>query len=153
MSKRAIIWGANHFIDRIAIPSAAWIFWDKLFSEDVSFASGELAWTNCDGVVRKFTGSTQDPSRIHPTQKPVALYAWLLKNYAQPGQRILDTHLGSGSIAIACRNFGCALVATEIDADYFDAATQRISNAFAQGMLFSGNGKTEPQYEDAPLAL
>src|SRR5687768_3972942 len=107
VSDNQIIWGANHFIEKIALPSSCWIVWDKLNSGD--FADCELAYTSFKTAVRKFefmwNGMLQGDMknkevRIHPTQKPVKLYEWLLTNYAKPGQRILDTHLGSGSSAI-----------------------------------------------------
>ena len=134
VSERQIVWGANHFISRLAIDSPAWIVWDKDNSGD--FADCELAWTSFPTAVRKFkfrwNGMLQQDmankeQRIHPTQKPVALYRWLLKNYAKPGQRILDTHLGSGSIAIACDIEGFDLVGCEIDADYIKAARHRLA--------------------------
>lgn len=151
-SSNAIVWGANHFIERMPFRSAAWIFWDKLFSNDVSFAAGELAWTNCPGVVKKFTLSSADPSRIHPTQKPVALYKWLLANYAKPGQTILDTHLGSGSIAIACHYAGHHLTAIEKDEDYIKAALERYKRETAQMDMFAP--AVEPViYAQDPLDL
>lgn len=137
VSKNQIIWGANHFIERIALPSACWIVWDKLFSHDVSFAAAELAWTSFNSVTKKFTLSPADATRIHPTQKPIKLYEWLLTNYAKQGDKILDTHLGSGSHAIACNNLGFELTACELDKDYFDASVKRITQAMAQEQLFA----------------
>lgn len=138
VSSSQIIWGGNYF----PLPCArGWIFWDKGIDGDCSFADGELAWTNFDRVLRKapvrykgFLGS--DKTRIHPTQKPVALYEWLLTNYAKPGDRILDTHLGSGSSAIAAHNLGFDFVGTELDTDYYAAAVRRFEAHKAQGMLF-----------------
>ena len=104
------------------------------------FAAAELAWTSFDKVVKKFEMSRKAASLvggIHPTQKPVALYNWILANYAQPGQRVLDTHMGSGSIAIACHYFGAHLTACEIDADYYAAAMARIKRETAQTTLFT----------------
>lgn len=137
VSENQIIWGANHFIERIALPSSCWIVWDKLFSHDVSFAAAELAWTNFTSVTKKFSLSPADPSRIHPTQKPIKLYEWLLTNYAKQGDRILDTHLGSGSSAIACNNLGFEIVGCELDKDYFEASIKRIRMATAQERLFA----------------
>jgi site-specific DNA-methyltransferase (adenine-specific) len=140
VSQKQIIWGGNYFP---LPPSPCWIVWDKDNSGD--FADCELAWTSFPTAVRKFRfrwngmlqeNMAQKEKRIHPTQKPVALYSWLLTKYAKPGQRILDTHLGSGSIAIACHNIGCHLVASEIDPDYFRAACERVENATLQPMLF-----------------
>ena len=111
--------------------------WDKKFSGEVSFAQFELAWTNLGGTCKKFDESPNDASRIHPTQKPVKLYQWLLQNYAKPEFKILDTHLGSGSSAIAAHYFGVTeFVGTELDADYYKACCERFENATAQEALF-----------------
>lgn len=140
VSRNQIVWGANHFIDRIPIPSPCWIVWDKL-NGDSDFADCELAWTSFESAVRRFAfrwagmlqgNMAEKEQRIHPTQKPVALYRWLLETYAERGMRILDTHLGSGSHAIACHYFGAHLTACEIDADYFAAAKERIARETAQ---------------------
>jgi len=137
VSKNQIIWGANHFIDRLPNPnSKSWVVWDKRFSNDVSFATAELAWTSIDKVIKTFSESSADRFRIHPTQKPVRLYDWLLLMYAEPNQRILDTHLGSGSIAIACYYFGVDLVGCELDKDYFEAAKARIEQSTSQMDMF-----------------
>ena len=139
VSKNQIIWGANHFMDLINKRSSCWLVWDKLFSEDVSFASCELAYTSFNSVVKRFKLSSIRPEmNIHPTQKPVKLYEWLLHNYAKPGQRILDTHLGSGSSAIAAHYFGVDFVGCELDEDYFNAAKKRFELATAQRTLFDG---------------
>ena len=132
ISKNQIIWGANHFISKIPYDSSCWIVWDKK-KGDFSLAAGELAWTSFKTAVRIFEwqwhGFLQQgvkEERIHPTQKPVKLYEWLLMNYAKEGDKILDTHLGSGSIALACHNLKFDLTACELDKDYFDAATKRL---------------------------
>jgi site-specific DNA-methyltransferase (adenine-specific) len=135
VSKNQIVWGANHFINLICRPSSCWIVWDKLFSNDVSFASCELAWTSFDYVVKKFTHSSARKNGIHPTQKPVALYQWLLKNYAKQGDKILDTHLGSGSSAIAADIMGFDFVGYEIDEDYYKAALDRFNRHKQQCVL------------------
>jgi site-specific DNA-methyltransferase (adenine-specific) len=139
VSKNQIIWGANHFIDNLPFncSSPCWIVWDKLFSEDVSFASCELAWTSFKTVIKRIKLSSQRTDGIHPTQKPVELYEWLLTNYAKTGQRILDTHLGSGSSAIAAHNLGFDFVGMELDKDYYDAACARLKAHQAQGTLFA----------------
>ena len=101
--------------------------WDKgetMYGRD--FAECELAWSSMDKTARMFKKNPNQPDRFHPTQKPVKLYEWLLKNYAKPGDKILDTHLGSGSIAIACWNMGYSLTGYEIDKDYYDAAIRRL---------------------------
>ena len=144
ISKNQIIWGANHFISHIPdASSSCWIVWDK--QNTGNFADCELAYTSFNTAVRKFSfmwnGMLQGDmknkeNRIHPTQKPVKLYEWLLTNYAEKGQKILDTHLGSGSIAIACNNLGFDLVGCELDQDYYKAACDRINQATAQTRMF-----------------
>lgn len=145
VSKNQIIWGANHFIENIPnANSSSCIVWDKE-NGDNDFADCELAWTNHKTAVRRFKfrwhgmlqGNMKNKEkRIHPTQKPVALYKWLLDKYAKPGDKILDTHLGSGSIAIACHDYGFELTACELDRDYFDSAIKRINNHTAQVQMF-----------------
>lgn len=138
VSGKQIIWGGNYF----ELPlTGGWLFWDKMRDKDVSFADGELAWTSFLNVLKKapirfdgFIGA--DIVRIHPTQKPVKLYEWLLTNYAEKGQRILDTHLGSGSSAIAAHYFGCDFVGIELDEDYYKAAKERFDRETSQGALF-----------------
>lgn len=136
VSKNQIIWGANHFMDLISKRSSCWIVWDKLFSVDVSFASAELAWTSFDSVVKKYTQSPLDATRIHPTQKPIKLYEWLLTNYAKTGDKILDTHGGSFSSAIACNNLGFEFVGMELDEDYYKTAVERVKKANQQIRMF-----------------
>ena len=136
ISKNQIVWGGNYFNLPI---SKGWIFWNKLFSENFSFSAGELAWTSFDIPLKKFDyGYWKNKNnisnnkklakayiRIHPTQKPIDLYRWLLQNYAKPGDKILDTHGGSMSIAIACDMEGFDLDICEIDKDYFEAGKKR----------------------------
>ena len=138
VSKNQIVWGGNFFgLPPCKMP----ICWDKLRPNQKCASEWEYAWTSFEGRARKFEfcangGFIEPTPRIHPTQKPVALYKWLLVNYAKPGQRILDTHLGSGSIAIACHYFGAHLTATEIDPDYFAASCERIERETRQlGLL------------------
>ncbi len=144
VSKNQIIWGANHFIDRIAKPSPCWIVWDKVTGNS-DFADSELAWTSFKTAVRNFrfqwSGMLQGDMknkepRIHPTQKPIKLYEWILTNYAKPGQRILDTHGGSMSSAIAAHYFGVDFVGCELDVDYFNAAKKRFELATSQISMF-----------------
>ena len=137
VSKNQVIWGANHFMHNLALGSSCWIVWDKK-NDGFSFADAELAWTSFDTAVRffRFHRGEQTDARIHPTQKPIKLYEWLLTNYAKPGDRILDTHLGSGSSAIAAHNLGFDFVGTELDADYYAAARKRFEQHKAQGSLF-----------------
>jgi site-specific DNA-methyltransferase (adenine-specific) len=142
VSMDQIIWGGNYFADLLPA-SRCWLYWRKCMGGD--FADGELAWTSFDEVLKEFTMRSETFGRIHPTQKPVALYRWLLKNYAKPGQRILDTHLGSGSIAIACDLEGYDLVGTEIDADYIAGARKRLADYQAQPRLFDEPRPPEPE--------
>ena len=140
VSKNQIIWGANHFIENIQnANSSCWIVWDKDNTGD--FADSELAYSTFKTAVRNFkwrwNGMLQGDMknkeiRIHPTQKPVKLYEWLLMNYAKEGDKILDTHLGSGSIAIACHNLGYDLTACELDTEYYNAAIKRLDQHTAQ---------------------
>lgn len=136
VSKNQIIWGGNYFADKLK-PSRCYIFWDKGIYAESDYADGELAWCSFDKVLRiapirykGFLGA--DKVRIHPTQKPVKLYEWLLMNYAKEGDKILDTHLGSGSIAIACHNLGYDLTACELDKEYYVAAMKRLNEHTAQ---------------------
>jgi site-specific DNA-methyltransferase (adenine-specific) len=135
VSKNIICFGGNYFTEFFP-PSSCWILWDKGFSEDVSFAQFEMAWTSFKTSAKKFDKSSANKDRIHPTEKPVALYRWLLKNYAKEGDKILDTHLGSGSIAIACHQMGFDLTASELDKDYFDAMKKRVDAEISQEILF-----------------
>ena len=141
VSRNQIMWGANHYRAR---ESSCWIVWDKLNGEN-HFADAELAYTSFQTAVRVFrfrwAGMLQGDmknkeERIHPTQKPVKLYEWLLMNYAKEGDRILDTHLGSGSIAIACHNLGFDLVGCELDEDYYKGACERLERHKAQLRMF-----------------
>lgn len=134
VSKNQIIWGANHFIENMgkSLNSPCWIMWDKGFSDEVTFAQFELAWTSFKTTCKKFDKSPNDSGRIHPTQKPVKLYQWLLTSYAKEGDRILDTHLGSGSSAIAAHYGGFDFVGCELDRDYFQAAKARFNSETAQ---------------------
>ena len=137
ISKNQIIWGANHFISRMPIDSKCWIIWDKK-NDGFSFADAEMAWTSFDTAVRffRYHRGQQTDKRIHPTQKPRELYRWILKKYANEGDLIFDSHLGSGSIAIACDDLGFDLVGLEIDKDYFDKANKRIEVYRKQPRLF-----------------
>ena len=143
VSKNQIIWGANHFISKIPYNSSCWIVWDK--KTNGAFADCELAYTSFNTAVRKFeytwNGMLQGDmknkeERIHPTQKPVALYKWILDKYAKEGDKILDTHLGSMSIAIACHDYGFELTGCELDKEYFDKGVQRVKNHVSQLKLF-----------------
>ena len=134
VSKNQIIWGGNYF----PLPaSKCFIIWDKLQPEGVSFAMCEYAWASFNSVAKIFKKRTQgQEDRFHPTQKPVYLYSFLLKHFAKQGDKILDTHLGSGSIAIACHDYGFELTACELDSEYYEKAVQRIKNHTNQQKLF-----------------
>ena len=137
VSKNQIIWGGNYFLDYLG-KTDGFIVWDKMNGTN-PMADCELAWQNIKGSTRMFRWhhfSGEHTKKIHPTQKPVALYKWLLDKYAQPTNKILDTHLGSGSIAIACHDYDFDLTACELDAEYYEKAKQRILNHVAQQKLF-----------------
>lgn len=139
VSKNQIVWGANNFIEHL-YSTNNFIFWYKR-NPLKNYSDGELAWTSFEGVAKcipldHFGSHTADKYRIHPTQKPVELYQILLKNYANPGDKILDTHLGSGSIAIACYDMGFDLTGYEIDKDYYDAAVHRLEVHKQQLQMF-----------------
>jgi site-specific DNA-methyltransferase (adenine-specific) len=134
VSKNQIIWGGNYFN---LPPTRCNLIWDKM--QIFTGADFELAWTSFDKASRAFRMSRIEAysnGKIHPTQKPIKLYEWILDNYANEDDKILDTHLGSGSIAIACHNRGFDLTAYEIDKDYFEATTKRIQDHIAQLTLF-----------------
>ena len=143
VSKHQIIWGGNYFLDYLS-NTKSMIVWDKKNGDNL-YADAEIAWTSFDMAVRIFRykwhgflqeNMTNKEQRIHPTQKPVDLYRWLLQKYAKDGDSILDTHLGSGSIAIACHDMGFDLTAFEIDEEYFAAAQQRLKKHQQQLKLF-----------------
>jgi len=139
VSKNQIIWGANYMIDKILTPKMGWIFWDKRIGGD--FSDGELAWTSFDKALRMFSyshvGDTKGGhTRIHPTQKPVPLYKWILHNYAKEGDKILDTHGGSMSIAIACHDMGFDLDLWELDPEYYQKGVERFNQHKAQLRMF-----------------
>lgn len=149
ISKNQIIFGANHFISKIPFDSSCWIVWDKENGE-IDFADCELAWTSFNLAVRKFKwrwqGMLQENMknkelRIHPTQKPVDLYAWILKKYSKQGDKIFDSHLGSGSITLAVHKanqldkMNLHLTACEIDEEYINKAIERIRFSVKQTTL------------------
>ena len=149
VSKNQIIWGGNYFIEHLK-NTRCFLNWDKLNHSD-TYADCEMAWTSFDknakifkymwdgnryGFPNAIQGVGKKSIRTHPTQKPVKLYEWLLMNYAKKGDKILDTHLGSGSIAIACHNLGYDLTACELDKDYYEAAMKRIEQHKQQIRMF-----------------
>ena len=141
VSKNQIICGANFFLDYLPNRATGWVFWDKCNHYKI-FSDGELIWVSCENKIVKYTfdmGYSRGfdyKSRIHPNEKPVKLYKFLLSKYAKQGDKILDTHFGSGSIAIACNEMGYELTASEIDEEYFNAACKRIAEENKQGDLF-----------------
>ena len=141
VSKNQIIWGANYFCDMLP-PGKGWIFWNKKNGIDNSFSDGEFAYSS-KGIQSRYVALSVNnkmnragKDRIHPTEKPYGLYTWLLERMAKQGDRILDTHLGSGSIALACHDMGFHLDGFEIDKEYFDNASKRLKNHQRQLKLF-----------------
>lgn len=141
VSKEQIIWGGNYFD---LPPSKCFIIWDKgetMYERD--FAECEQAWASFDKPARMFKKNPNQPDRFHPTQKPVQLYKWLLKNYAKEGDTILDTHLGSGSSRIAAYDLGFSFTGFEIDLDYFSAQEKRFNQHISQLTLFNNGRATK----------
>lgn len=151
VSKNQIVWGANYYADKLPI-SRGWVYWHKMVLTD-NYSQGELAWTSFDCVMKfieyKYQGnylgfrnsittqsSTKEETRIHPTQKPIALYEWLLKEFAEEGNLILDTHLGSGSSRIACQKMGFDFTGFEIDQEYYNKQEKRFKDFVSQLRMF-----------------
>jgi site-specific DNA-methyltransferase (adenine-specific) len=150
-SKNVFVWGGNYFTDYLP-PSKNWVIWDKVQPFDFHFNQFEMCWQlngrGCRIFKRTFAkdanrgnnnGATRGRIRIHPTQKPVALYQWLLENYAKPGDLILDTHVGSASSLIACESLGFNYVGFEIDADYYEAAKKRMEKGIQSNLFATKN--------------
>lgn len=144
VSKNQIIWGGNYFTEYLPV-SQCWIVWDKEHPEGITFADCELAWTSFDSASRIFhfmwNGMLQGnmkkkENRIHPTQKPIALYEWLLRKFAKEGDVILDTHVGSASSLIACHNTNHKFVGFEIDPVYYEQAKKRLDAELSQMNIF-----------------
>ncbi|MCH2199893.1 MAG: site-specific DNA-methyltransferase [Flavobacteriales bacterium] len=135
ISKNQIVWGGNYMTEHL-FPSPCWLVWDKGFSEEMSFAQVEMAWTSFKSSAKKFDRNPNQPGRIHPTQKPVQLYKWILMNYANKGDKILDTHGGSGSIALACHELGFDLDWIELDKEYYESAMKRFKEYTSQTRMF-----------------
>lgn len=136
VTKHQVIWGANYFTEYLPA-SMGWIFWDK--GQDLSMSDGELAYTSFNRALRRIKINRVEllkDGTIHPTQKPIKLYSWILHHYSKPGDLILDTHLGSGSSRIAAHKAGLHFVGFEIDKEYFDAQEKRFKNFVAQLTLF-----------------
>ena len=136
VSKNQIIWGGNYFFDYLN-NSQGFIIWDKKQPENFSLAMCEFAFSSIQSPAKIFRYSVlTERDKIHPTQKPVALYKWLLDKYAKQNDKILDTHLGSMSIAIACHDYGFELTGCELDKDYFRDGVKRVKNHILQQKLF-----------------
>jgi len=135
VSKNQIIWGGNYFLDRLG-NCKCFIIWDKKIAEDMSFAMCEMAWTSFKNGAKIYNKTATQLNRIHPTQKPIGLYDWLIDRYAEKGQIILDTHLGSGSSRISANKAGLSFVGCEIDKDYFNAQEKRYKEFISQTRLF-----------------
>jgi site-specific DNA-methyltransferase (adenine-specific) len=135
VSKNQIIWGGNYF--NLGICNK-FIIWDKEIPEGLSFSDCEYAWTSFSGAnkIFRYSAYLNKSEKFHPTQKPPKLYKWLLDKYAKPNDKILDTHLGSMSIAIACIDYGFELVGCELDTEYYDKGIKRVQNHLLQQKLF-----------------
>ena len=149
VSKNQIVWGGNYFPCLWVNGCRGFIFWDKTIHGN-SYADGEMAWTSFDTVARYYReniAQTNSEGRIHPTQKSIKLYKWLLSRYAKPGDKILDTHGGSGSSVIACHDLGFPIIWVEKDADYFRDAVARYKTHALQETLFDAKELTPTQGE------
>ena len=153
VSQYQIIWGANNF----TLPQTEYfIVWDKLQTVD-NFASAEYAWTNCKmpakvfryAIHKEMADRKQNGGKIHPTQKPIALYEWLLQNYAKKGYKILDTHCGSASSLIACHKLGFQYVGFELDEDYYKASLKRLNDEKSRVSLFDEPITVEEYKQDS----
>jgi site-specific DNA-methyltransferase (adenine-specific) len=137
VSKNQIVWGGNYMTDKL-YPSSCWLIWDKM--QEFSGAVFEMAWTSFKSPAKAFRMSRVEAyanqNKIHPTQKPVRLYDWILNNYAKEGDLILDTHIGSGSSRIACNKGGFNFTGFEIDKDYYEAQEKRFKDFVSQLRMF-----------------
>jgi site-specific DNA-methyltransferase (adenine-specific) len=140
ISQNQIIWGGNYFITYLR-NTKCFIVWDKLTGKN-SYADAEIAWTSFDSPIKIYkklwlgANAKNETPRIHPTEKPIALYRWLLQNYAKPGDKIIDTHSGSGSLACACHLEKFDFLAIEKDEDYYKSSVERLETLRSQGVLF-----------------
>ena len=144
VSANQIVWGGNYFD---LGPCKHYVIWDKEIPDGLSFADCEMAWTSIERAPRMFRYSAYNDKadKFHPTQKPIALYKWLLSNYAKPGDKILDTHVGSASSLIACHQMGYEYWGFELDTDYYKAATERLNRAKAQVDIFEAAELPKPE--------
>ena len=132
VSKNQIIWGGNYFP---LPPTRCVICWDKVQPWE-NFSQWEMAWTSFDSPARIFKFDNRTGDKIPPTQKPIALYKWILQNYAKQGDKILDTHLGSMSSVIACLEMGFEIYGCETDSNYFKDGQKRVRNYLSEPELF-----------------
>lgn len=138
VSKNQIIWGANYYTQYLP-PTNSWIIWDKKYNTDeLTFSMGEMAWSSFSIPLKIYAETNNKPfsKKIHPTEKPVTLYKWLLNRYAKDGDIILDTHVGSASSLVACRETGHKYVGFEIDREYYEKALERLTAAENQQNIF-----------------
>ena len=138
VSKNQIIWGANYFVEHLNKGTKGWVVWDKA-QYGLTMSDCELAYSSFQKPTRVYIKNRAvliSQNTIHPTEKPIKMYEWLLMNYAKEGDKILDTHLGSGSIAIACHNLGFNLTGCELDAEYYEAACKRLKRHQQQLTMF-----------------
>jgi site-specific DNA-methyltransferase (adenine-specific) len=156
VSKNQVVWGGNYFSGKLP-PSRNFLIWDKCQPSTVSFAMAEYAWVSIVGNSKLYrcppwgeAGNVHGEARIHPTQKPVALYSWILSLYAKPGDIVLDTHVGSGSSLIACHNADLDFIGFEIDEHYYNLAKERLDRHMAQYRL---QDYAEKRAEQLKLAL
>ena len=150
VSKNQIIWGGNYFVEALTAGHKGWIVWDK-GQRGLTMSDCEIAYTSFDRPTRIVTINRVEllkEGTIHPTQKPVALYRWIFQHYARPGDKILDTHLGSGSSRIAAHEAGLDFMGFEIDPDYFAGALERYAAAEAQMSMFVQAAEREPPFEE-----
>ena len=154
ISKNQIICGGNYY-PQFLKPSMGWIYWGKMENES-NYSDGELLYTSFQRALKsfychQFCGTRGGKDRIHPTQKPVALYKWLLQNYAKPGWKIFDSHVGSGSLRIACHDMGFDFVGCELDPDYWQAQEDRFKNHIANGDLWQAEEMRDYIYQEVNL--
>ena len=138
VSENQIIWGGNYFVEHLTQGHKGWIVWDK-GQHGLTMSDCELAYSSFDYPTRVWVKNRVElllEGTIHPTQKPIKLYKWLLKNYAKEGDIILDTHVGSASSLIACEDMGFEYVGYEIDEDYYKAASKRLDTFKSQIRMF-----------------
>lgn len=147
VSKNQIIWGGNYFTNYL-IPTNSWIIWDKKYNtNELTFSAAELAWTSFHIPIKIFAevNNRSWSKKIHPTQKPKALYDWIFLNFAKPGMKVIDTHLGSGSSRIAAYNANLDFWGYEIDKVYFDLQEERFAKVSEQTNLFIDTQENEPE--------